>query len=100
MKYVDIDDLDGIVLMVKGEPVAVVGIEPTMSEDLTTYENYDSYNVKGYALKHNNGQEVSNFSFVTAQVFYKVCLTVTEEYLGALDRLAWRKERAEKAKLS
>ena len=87
MKYVDMNETDAIILTINGEPVAVVGIEPTMAEDFETYEPYKFYNLKGYAIKSDSGRDLSNFGFVTAQSFWKVAKDVAEIYSYAVERL-------------
>jgi hypothetical protein len=101
MKYVDIDNEDGIILTIKGEPVAVVGIMPKLANayfNLMGEEPYDSYDLRGYALRVD-GRDVSNFGFATARQIESALDDVTKEYARALEILAWNKEKLEKAKL-
>lgn len=95
MKYVEIDQIDGLILTINNEPVAVVGVMPKLSDDWNTGEHYESYDLRGYALRIN-GREVSNFGFATANDIWNVLKDVASEYLGALDRLKWKKEKIEK----
>lgn len=99
MKYVDIDNEDGVILTIKGEPVAVVGVMPKISNMFMSYgEPYDSYDLRGYALRVE-GRDVSNFGFTSSRSIESALDDATKEYARALDILAWNKEKLEKAKL-
>lgn len=96
MKYVDIDNQEGIILTIKGKPVAVVGVMPKLANVYFNFNGelpYESFDLRGYALRVD-GREVSNFGFATARNMEDVLEDVSKEYARALDVLAWDKEKA------